>query len=153
MVNVILALVALGIAALYGLGIAAIPQMMFGDVLGPTAYPRLLMILLIGVAGLLLVEGMREKSWAPARANLRAFLREDALTFVLAAGAVLAFFLLFRPLGYLLSTLLFLLVSMLVLYRGPRWIPVAVTLGFCGASYLIFVHAFGTQLPRGLLPF
>ncbi len=153
MVNVILAVVALGIAALYWFGIAAIPTMMFGDVLGPTAYPYLLMILLTGVAGLLLIEGLRQKDWAPARANFRSFLREDGLTFVLAAGTILAFFLLFRPLGYLLSTLVFLLVSMLVLYRGPRWIPVVVTLGFSAVSYLIFVHAFGTQLPRGVLPF
>ncbi|WP_395541300.1 tripartite tricarboxylate transporter TctB family protein [Neotabrizicola sp. sgz301269] len=153
MVNVILAVVAIVIALIYWFGIAAIPSMMFGDVLGPTAYPHLLMIMLVGVAGLLLVEGLREKDWAPARANFRSFLREDGLTFALAAGAILAFFLLFRPLGYLLSTLIFLLVSMLVLYRGPRWVPVVVTLGFCAASYFIFVHAFGTQLPRGLLAF
>jgi len=153
MVNVILAIAALVIAAFYWFGIEAIPAMLFGDTLGPTAYPRLLMLLLIGVAGLLLAEGLRGRDWAPARARFRGFLREDGLTFALAAGSILAFFLLFRPLGYLLSTLIFLLVSMLLLYRGPRWIPVAVTLIFCAASYFIFIRAFGTQLPRGVLSF
>lgn len=153
MVNVILAIFALVVALVYGMGIAAIPEMRLGDVLGPTAYPRLLMFLLIGVAGLLLVEGLRQRDWAAGQVRLRRFLREDGMIFVLGSGMILAFFLLFEPLGYLLSTLLFLLVSMFALYRGPRWIPLAVSLGFCAASYLIFVDAFGTQLPRGLLPF
>lgn len=153
MVNIVLAVVALLIAIAYGFGIAAIPTLLISDVLGPTAYPKVLLVLLLGVSGLLLAEGLRQKNYAASIAEFRRFLKEESFAFAGSALAILAFFLLFEPLGYLLSTLIFLLFSMLVLYRGPRWIPVITAVGFCAVSYLIFVDAFGTQLPRGVLPF
>ena len=95
MVNIVLAIVALLIAIAYGFGIAAIPSMMISDVLGPTAYPKLLLGFLLCVAGLLFVEGIREKNFSSSVAQFRNFMREESFVFFISALSILAFFLLF----------------------------------------------------------
>ena len=152
MINTVLAIVAVAIAAVYGFGIMQIPPMMFSNAPGPSAFPTLLMILLLGIAALLLLEGVRAADWQRSKLSFGRFLQEDGLTFAISASAILLYFLLFEPLGFLLSTLIFLLGSMLILFRGAQWIPVLVAFGFCGLSFYIFVDLFGTQLPRGILP-
>lgn len=153
MVNIVLAVTGVGIALAYGLGILAIPTMLISDTVGPRAYPILLLAGMIIVVGMLFFEGTQDKNWTESRAALQKFLKKESLTLSFSAAGILLYFLLFEPLGYLLSTAIFLLGSMLLLHPGRRWVIVAVAVGFPASTYFIFSHIFGTQLPRGLLPF
>ncbi|WP_338608642.1 tripartite tricarboxylate transporter TctB family protein [Pelagibacterium nitratireducens] len=153
MVNVVLAVAAVAIAAVYALGIAAIPTMMISDAVGPRAYPTLLLILLLIVSVMLVLEGWGTRDWTAGRQKVMEFIRLDSGTFLCSSLAILAYFLLFEPLGYLLSTALFLLCGMLLLHHGRRWVAIVVALGFTVATYILFAEVFGTQLPTGLLAF
>lgn len=153
MVNIVLAVMSVALAGIYWLGIAAIPKMRISDSVGPTAYPTLLLIVLLIVAVLLLVEGLKKKDFAPALASVKNFLREEGLVFFVSAAAILGYFVLFEPLGYVLSTLLFLLGAMFLLHKGRRWVAVVVAIAFTAITQILFVNIFGTQLPAGLLSF
>lgn len=153
MVNIALAITAAALAALYALGIAVIPGMMISDAVGPRAYPTLLLIVLLVVGVMLAFEGIREKDWTSSRRAFSDFMRNEATTFIGSGISILAYFLLFEPLGYLISTALFLMISMVLLHRGRRWIAIVVAIGFTLATHVLFVDIFGTQLPAGLLSF
>lgn len=153
MVNVVLAFVGIGIALLYGLGIMAIPTMLISDAVGPRAYPTLLLIVLLIVVVMLVVEGVQDKTWARSYAAFRRFVRAEGISLVASALGILAYFLLFGRLGYILSTTILLLISMLLLHTGRRWVAVLVSISFPIATYFLLGEVFGTQLPHGPLPF
>jgi putative tricarboxylic transport membrane protein len=152
MVNVSLSIVSLFIVALYALGIVQIPKLLISDELGPQAFPTLLAICLVGIAIMLFVDGIKSETWPESKAEFRRFMREDFRVFVPSALAVLAYFLVFEHFGYLLSTLIFLLSFILLLYRGPKWIGIVTAIGFSVISYMIFVMFFNAPLPHGILP-
>lgn len=151
--RIIFALI-LVLAAVYFYATAQIPTLEIGDPLGPKAFPRLLGIGLLITAALLFMEMWRARKNQP---------RNDATPqngdrrHLLIVGAVAVwtglYFAAFEPLGYVLSTIIYLLALTAYFHRG-KWVTNVLTSVLYGVlSYLLFSTALGVTLPKGVLPF
>jgi putative tricarboxylic transport membrane protein len=142
------------LAAVYFWATSQIPTLEIGDPLGPKAFPRLLGIGLIITAGMLLAEILAERKTAkPAPASGE---QGDGSkrTVIIAVVATAIYFLLFEPVGYVITTTLYLLAMTHVFYVKGRWMINGLTSVIYGVgSYLAFTQALGVNLPRGILPF
>ena len=63
------------------------------------------------------------------------------------------YFAVFVPLGYLISTSIYLLALTAYFNRGKWAANVLTSVLFCVISYLLFTKVLGVALPRGVLPF
>lgn len=153
MTDRIILVLTLALAALYFYATAQIRVYEFGDPLGPRAFPQLLGVGLLVVAALLFVEIWRARKArsgkeAPRQAG-------DPRHLLVVAGVVAwtaAYFAVFVPLGYVLSTTVYLLVLTACFNRG-KWVAnVLASVLFCVLSYLMFTKVLGVSLPRGVLP-
>jgi putative tricarboxylic transport membrane protein len=154
MTNVALGLTAFLIAGLYTLGILNIPLLGFGDPLGPRLLPSFLAgaMALIGVA--LIVEGRSLSGIREDWARFRSYLSGQDFRVVAAATVWTGlYFVAFGPLGYLLSTALFLLGMIGLFHRGSKITGAVVSVLFAAISYALFAGIFAVPLPRGILPF
>ena len=126
----------------------------FGDPLGPKAFPRLLGVCLLITAALLFMEMWRSPKTQPSTKADRT--RGDKRYWWVVGAVVIwtaIYFKAFVPLGYLLSTSIYLLVLMAYFNRG-RWAAnVLTSVLFCVISYLLFTKVLGVTLPHGVLPF
>lgn len=130
-----------------------IPTLEIGDPLGPKAFPRLLGGGLIIAAVMLLAEMIKERKSAPASVAAEP---HDISSYKIIAGAVVVtglYFVLFEPLGYAVSTALFLLAMTSYFNKGKRWTNVLTSIIYSFASYYMFTKWLGVNLPRGFLPF
>jgi putative tricarboxylic transport membrane protein len=148
------------LAAVYFYATAQIPTLEIGDPLGPKAFPRLLGIALIFTAGLLFVEILRERKQGaekPSEANAATDSGGDGKSHVkmivaVSAGTA-AFFAVFEPLGYVLSSI-FYLIGLTAYFHPGRWrTNILTTVLFCVGTYVLFNVVLGVNLPRGVLPF
>lgn len=154
MINLALAAASFLIAGLYTFGIFQIPLLGFGDPLGPRLFPSILAgsLVLIGIA--LLVEGRSLQTLRADHARFTAYVRETDFRIVAAVVVWTGlYFAAFAPLGYLLSTAVFLLGLILTFHRGSRPVGAGVAVLFATGSYFLFAGLFGVPLPRGILPF
>jgi len=138
------------IAALYLYGTTQIPTLEIGDPLGPKAFPRLLAVAMFIAAAMLALEMWRNK--AKNRQPIEGAPFESRVMVVLAAVSVWTglYYLMFVPLGYIVATTLFLLP--LTAYFNPRkWLAnVATSLLFSIGTYWLFVKL-DVALPKGVL--
>lgn len=154
MTNIALGLTTFLIAGLYTVGILQIPLLGFGDPLGPRLLPSMLAAALAAVGVALLIEGRDLQTLRADYARFSAYVRQT--DFRIVASVVIwtgCYFAAFSPIGYLVSTAVFLLGLILVFHRGSRIAGAAVALLFAAGSYLLFSGLFGVALPRGILPF
>lgn len=153
MTNVALGLVAFLVAGLYTFGILQIPLLGFGDPLGPRLLPMILTGVLVLVGGALILDGRRASTFRADYARLAGYVRsQDFRTVALVAAWTAAYFALFSPLGYLLSTAAFLLALTFTFHRGSRVTAAIVSILFSAGSYALFSGLFNVPLPRGILP-
>ncbi len=140
------------LAAVYLYATSQIPSIEMVDPLGPRAFPLLLGVSLFVVAGLLLLEIRRRRTDAPgspAPSQNRGY----GLMIAAVSGWMALYFAAFEKLGYLISTMGFLLCLMAYFNRG-RWMANLLTaLLFSGGSFLLFTKVLGVALPGGLLAF
>jgi putative tricarboxylic transport membrane protein len=141
--------VPLVVAAIYFHLSEQIPVAMFGDPLGPLAFPRVIMglfclsAILWGAEALLARGGPRAaEGAAPAR---------------WVAPGVLGWFVLYiaaiEPLGFLTATVLFLAGLLGYFNRGKWRVNLAVALVFPLAAHLLFARVLSIPLPQGsILP-
>jgi putative tricarboxylic transport membrane protein len=129
-----------------------LPSLEIGDPLGPKAFPRLLVGALFITAIMILLEILRARKTAPAPASQRP---ADYGAYMVVAGAAawtFLYFLVFEPLGYVIATMIYLMVLMAYFNRG-KWIANVVTsVLFCLVSYWMF-KTLGVNLARGIMPF
>jgi putative tricarboxylic transport membrane protein len=123
-----------------------------GTTLGPGFFPLLLGIALVALTILLLVKA----TLAPKDHSLslpERFLpsRSGLLKLLYLIGALVVYVLTLQPLGYLLSTLLFLCVLFLAWDPKRPGLAVAVAVGTVLCSYVFFDLLLQVQLPKGLL--
>ena len=107
------------------------------------------------VSLLILIKVLRKASLGlPLGALLVRFDREVLpRTVVIFGGLVIGYMLLLNPLGFLLSSFLFLLSSIWFLHRANLLMTLIVTVGALAGVYSVFQYVFGVLLPRGsLLP-
>lgn len=119
------------------------------DPLGPKAFPTLLGIGLIVVAGLLLLE-MRRGTNATAVTSPS---QERQYWPMIAAvsGWIALYFAAFETLGYLIDTTVFLLGLMAYFNRGKWTTNILTSLLFSTGSFFLFTKVLSVTLPKGLL--
>jgi putative tricarboxylic transport membrane protein len=139
-----------GLAIAYLLGTETIPSLDIGDPLGPRAFPILIGICLLLASVLLVFETRQAKQPAAAGALGRLFMDRKVLGTL---AAMIVFALVFETLGYLLSSVLFLLALTSLVHRGHPLLNATVSIGFAVVSYLLFDKLLGVALPQGLLGF
>ena len=142
------------LAAVYFYATAQIPTLEIGDPLGPKAFPRLLGIGLLITAALLFMEMWRARKTQPGKDETEAIGDRRHLLIVGAVAVWTAiYFAVFEPLGYVLSTAIYLLALTAYFHRG-KWVTnVLTSVLYAVLSYLLFSTALGVSLPRGALPF
>ena len=142
------------LAAVYFYATAQIHAYEFGDPLGPKAFPRLLGVGLLITAALLFMEMWRARKTPPQNKEEQPAGDKRHL---LVVGAVVVwtaiYFAVFVPLGYLISTSIYLLALTAYFNRGKWAANVLTSVLFCVISYLLFTKVLGVALPRGVLPF
>ena len=141
------------IAVVYLYATTLIPSLEIGDPLGPKAFPRLLGICLFIAAGLFALEMWRDhkaKVAPPAEGEMAPWRYAGMIAVITVWTGI--YYAAFEPLGYVVSTLIYLLGLMAWFNRG-KWVAnVATAALFAGLSYWMFV-ALDVRLPTGILPF
>jgi putative tricarboxylic transport membrane protein len=142
------------LAAVYFYATAQIPSLDIGDPLGPKAFPRLLGVCLLISAALLLVEmhkAKKQPAQQPAIAD-----PEGHKHLAMMAGVAIwtgLYFAVFEPIGYILSTMLYLLPLMVYLNKGKWTANVLTAVLFSIGTYVLFQKILGVSLPKGLVYF
>ncbi len=112
---------------------------------GPGFFPFCLGLLLIGIALIILVQGVRQKP------EVHETIRKGRV--ILAMVALTAYPVVFEYVGYLLSTFLFMLLLLRTVERKPWWIGTGAAALITLFSYLLFKVWLGVQVPDGILGF
>lgn len=133
-----------------------IPTLEIGDPLGPKAFPRLLGAGMIIAAVMLLAEMIKARKAERASGEQKAAAPHDIASYKIVGGVAVVtgiYFMVFEPLGYAVSTALFLLIMTSYFNKGKWWTNglTAVLYGF--GSYYAFTSLLGVNLPRGIVPF
>ncbi len=143
------------LAAVYLWATSKIPTLALGDPLGPKAFPQMLGVGLLIGAGMLLAEIIRagrNKSGNTEKAAPLRFEKHDAVVLAVIIGTAVYVFA-FERLGYLISTAIYLLVMTHFFNRGRWLMNVLTSVLFAVISYLAFAKLLGVNLARGILPF
>ena len=146
--------IGIGLLALCGLlywqaGLVSVPPFV---PIGPSFYPRVVLILLAGLAVWLIAEDLLKRRTPAQQAKKAAGsplnYRRVLLGFILFFGYVASLTLI----GYLTATFLFVLgLSWSIGPRDVREIPKLIAIGTALATYLIFEKYLYVFLPRGML--
>lgn len=141
------------VSVIYLYATTLIPTLDIGDPLGPKAFPRLLGVCLLIGAGLLFIEMWKERGNHPQPAR-GAEAAQWHYAGVIAAVTVWTgiYFAALEKLGYVVSTVIYLLALMAWFNRGKHVANVASAVLFGALSYLLFVKL-DVTLPKGILPF
>ena len=137
------------LSATYLYATSQIPSIEMMDPLGPKAFPVLIGIGMLVVAGLLILEMRRDAvvsvSKAP-RQNIR-----QRIVIAAVVGWIASYFAAFQTLGYMIDTSLFLLGMMAYFNRGKWRANFLTALLFSTGSFAVFTKLLGVTLPKGLL--
>jgi len=135
-------------AGIYGMALSM--RLPFGRWNEPGAgvFPLVLSFLLCvcGISWFLRGKGEKKES-----VGLGEFLRRF-VTPLKILGITAAFILFLEPLGYLLSSTLYLFVLLLWVSRYGLWVAMVLSLAFGPGSWLFFSKLLSTPLPKGFLP-
>ena len=138
------------LAGAYAWATEQLPSLEIGDPLGPKAFPRLLGIALIAAAILLFVETLKADKAAEDKAP------RGSLHHLWLIGGVTAwtalYFGVFDVAGYLVATMIYLLVLTSVFNRGKRMANILTSVLFALGSYILFVGILGVSLAKGVPP-
>lgn len=146
------------LAGVYFWATAQIPSLELGDPLGPKAFPRMLGVGLLLGAAMLLVEIIRNTAKAKLSAGQGGASTEpkwDRHHWLVVAITVWTaiYIVTFEPLGFVLSTAIYLLV-LTAYFNRNRWLMnVLTSVLFAVISYFMFTKLLGVNLPLGILPF
>lgn len=121
--------------------------------IGPAFFPEMLASALIALSAVLMIGAVREAPGGDAAQPppFRLSLEDGRVRAVLTAFAVLAFTLVLKPLGFVVSSVLFLAAMMAMLgVRRPATLA-GVALGVTFGVWLIFEKLLVLSLPAGIL--
>jgi putative tricarboxylic transport membrane protein len=132
-----------------------LPQLQVGDPMGPQVFPALIGIGLLCSALLLMVETWRKhgRSGTVTRTDPEQRPQELRHHRLVLAGMVLwtsLYYLAFEPLGYLISTVIYMFVLLAWFNRGRWFVNAACALGFTLAAYAVFTRFLQVALPQGV---
>lgn len=144
--DTIVATLVVAVCIAYLRGAQGFQSPLVADPLGPSAFPRILgwSGLILAVAQIILVwTGRTTSDEAPG------FLRPHVKPLVL-FGLLVVYAIVVEPVGYLAATVIFVLVSLLMLGE-PVWRGCLVAVGFSASFYYLFVKILKINLPIGTL--
>lgn len=145
-----LILVALGVALYWHSG-SMTTELTSGNI-GPEVLPRVLAAALILTAGLNLVTVLRQQPAQRDEAGKHDPAARGAfIQFLVLVGLLVAYSLLLEPLGYVISTFLFLFAAIQTMERGQLIKSALISAAFSGGVYLLYVKVALGSLPP--LPF
>ncbi len=133
-----------------------IPTLEIGDPLGPKAFPRLLGGGMIIAAVMLLLEMIKANTEKARAAKTEASKSYDITQVKIISGVtvvVAIYFYSFEPLGYAVSTSLFMLVMTNYFNKRKWWTNSLTSVLYGFGSYYAFTQLLGVSLPRGIAPF
>jgi putative tricarboxylic transport membrane protein len=142
------------LAAVYFYATAQIPTLEIGDPLGPKAFPRLLGIGLLITAALLFFE-MRSMARKARPAAPQPHGGGQSHLWIIGGVAIwtAGYYLAFEPAGYIISTSVYLLGLTAYFHRG-KWVAnILTSVLFAVGSYVLFVKVFGVMLAQGVIKF
>lgn len=155
--DIVLAVCVIVLAAGYLTLDAQLREVRLSDPLGPRAFPALVGVGLIASALLLLLETRSKRKARPNREARKAAAHVEpspkVQPTVLVAMVVWAivYYTCFEPVGYLISTSVFLLGLLSYFNRGRHVINVIVAVGVALLFDLVFSQLLGVPMPTGLL--
>ena len=155
----IIVAVSIVFAAAYLYATGQITMLDFGDPIGPRLFPYVVCSLFVLGALILLLESRSSRRTtaddpiadAP-RQSKNAQQRRSLWMIAAVLGWTLLYLLVFERLGYIISTVTFLLGLTLYFYRGRWQISLAVSALVPVLGYLVFHHLLNVNLPAGLMP-
>ncbi len=141
------------LAGVYFWATAQIPTLELGDPLGPKAFPRMLGVGLLLAAAMLLAEILRDRK-KPKTETPPTWRWEPHQWVVVAIAVWTALYILaFERLGYMLSTVIYLLALTAYFNRGRHLMNGLTCVLFVIISYVAFTKLLGVNLARGFIPF
>lgn len=151
MMDVILGLVFIAFSGLVYLLTRGFPPATVMEGLGPGFMPGLVILILTGLSLLLIVSGLtkRRKAGTAVEAGAAFSVSELKAPGILMA-AVIAYLVLLKHFGFLLTTPLLMLATMKLMGAKTRFAMVMAVV-LTGAVYALFVFALRVMLPRGSL--
>lgn len=135
---------------------AQLPAHSIGDPLGPKIFPALIGLGLLGSGLLLLLEAYKKRAVAPAPTHAPAEPGGDRRRQLILVGVfawTALYYVAFEPVGYIISTIVFLMGLLSFFHRGKQLINIAVAVGFTAFAYTLFDQFLGVSMPPGLLDF
>lgn len=154
--NIITGLFAVVVGIFYTVMALNIPHLQLGDPLGPKVFPLLIGISVILLGAVLMI---KERFTEPSRRQILHFkLTQDTKTLINRIGLTSIFGILYGflldPLGYLLSSTLFMIMIMFLVNKLQRVLEsILVSVGFSLITYVGFGVLLKLSLPRGILYF
>jgi putative tricarboxylic transport membrane protein len=118
---------------------------------GPAVFPLALSILLC-ISGIVWFIRGKAKEETRKSAGVKEFLHKY-VTAIQIVGLTGVFILLLGPLGYLLTSILYLFVLFLWVSRYKLWVAAVFAITFGAGSWVFFEKLLTTPLPKGFLPF
>lgn len=152
--NKVTGLVALLVGVAYLIATFNLQESAVADPIGPRVFPFIIAAGLL-IVGLMLVL-KKEKLTAKNRAVIFTWATEKELVLNIAYTCVagVVFGLILEPVGYLISTVLFMTAMMFITYgRSRTFFNIAIGLTFSLTTYGLFFGLLDVSLPRGILAF
>lgn len=152
MQDMILALCVLAGSAVYLRAAIDLPKLQFGDPLGPQAFPCLIAFGLAISGVMLIIQTLSRKPVDAAAEELP--VRRSRSEYALLAGLAVwtaIYYASFEPVGYILSTVIYLFVLLCVFQYGRWFLNFAYACAFTAAAYLVFGQFLHVVLPAGVL--
>ena len=136
-----------------------LPLVRIGDPLGPKIFPAIIGggLLLSGL--LLMLETYRKRqqvasvSAAPLSGDRPCANRQRPGILLAMLAWTVVYYFAFEPVGYLVSTVVFLLGLLTMFHRKKPRTNLAVALGFTAVIYAIFTQLLHVPMPQGILEF
>ncbi len=125
-----------------------ISESAYGSQIGPSTFPFVLGIVLIGLSILLFFETIRHQAMYKIVQEQEGGKSSNFKRFLIIFISAVAYAFLLEKLGYLITTFAFLLISFQTLERG-KWVSsIIVAAAFSAIIYFGFVNVLGGSLPK-----
>ncbi len=151
--NRVTGLVSLILGVIYFFATKNLPESAVADPIGPRAFPFIVSagMVIVGLILALKREELTEKNRAVIfnLATEKELMRDIAYTCV--AGII--FGLILEPIGYLISTFLFMTAMLFITYGRRIIFNISIGLLFAVTTYVVFFVLLEVSLPRGILTF